>query len=120
MSLVQKHLETAPTCFDSCVGRPKSRPDLDGREDPDRLLLALDDRSDLIRLKFRDSEPGCLLIVEPTTAVARFFQPAIDGIPGNALDSSDGGLVQAFDAESCNLIKSGATMLEPIVRSSRI
>jgi hypothetical protein len=68
---------------------PKPRPDLDGGEDPRWLLLSLDDRSDLVGLKFRGPEPGCFFIIEVTAAVARFFQPAIDGIPGNALDSSD-------------------------------
>ena len=82
--------------------------------------LVLDDRSDLVGLKFRDPEPGCFLIVEATAAVARFFQPAIDGIPSDALDSGDSGLVQAFDAESRNLIKGGAAMLKPIVRSPGI
>ena len=95
---------------------PKPRPDIDGCEDPDRLLLALGDRSDLVGLKLRGPEPGCVLIVEATTGVARFFQPAIDSIPADVLDSGDRRLVQAFDAQSRNLIKGGAAVLEPIVR----
>jgi hypothetical protein len=95
---------------------PKPRPDLDGGEDPCRLLLSLDDRSDLVGLKLRGPEPGCFFIIEATAAVARFFQPAIDGIPSEALDSGDSGLVHAFNAESRNLIKGGAAVLKPIVR----
>jgi len=79
-------------------------------------LFTLDDRSHLVGLKLRGPEPGCLLIVEATAVVARFFQPAIDSIPADVLDSGDSRLVQAFDAESRNLIKGGAAMLEPIVR----
>ncbi|HEX3471406.1 MAG TPA: hypothetical protein VHT28_09495, partial [Silvibacterium sp.] len=74
-----------------------------------------DDRSDLVGLKFRDPEPSCFLIVEATATVVRFFQPAIDSIPADALDSGDGRLVQAFDAEGRNLIKGSAAMLNPIV-----
>src|SRR5262245_50608674 len=85
--------------------RPQSGPDLDGREDPDRLLFTLSDRSDLVGLKFGGPEPGCFLIVEATAAVAGFFQPAIDCIPTDTLDARDSRLVQAFDAESRNLIK---------------
>ena len=99
---------------------PKPRPDLDGCEDPDRLLLILDDRSDLVGLKLRGPEPGCFLIVEATAVVARFFQPAIDSIPADVLDSGDSRLVQAFDAESRHLIKGGAAVLEPIVRRPSI
>jgi hypothetical protein len=97
---------------------PKPRPDLDGGEDPCRLLLRLDDRSDLVGLKLRGPEPGCFFIIEATTAVARFFRPAIDSIPGNALDSGDSGLSHAFNAESRNLMKGGPAVLKPIGFSS--
>ena len=63
--------------------RPKSGPNLNGCEDPGRLLLSLDDRSDLVGLKFDGAEPGCFLIVEATAAVAGFFEPAVDGIPAD-------------------------------------
>jgi hypothetical protein len=79
-----------------------------------RLLLTLDDHSDLVGLKLRGPEPGCLFIIEATATVSRFFQPAIDGIPSEALDSGDRGLVHAFNAESRNLIRSGAAVLKPI------
>ena len=36
--------------------RPKPRPDVDHNENPDPLLLAPHDGSDLIRLKLRDGE----------------------------------------------------------------
>jgi hypothetical protein len=91
--------------------------DLDGREDPGRLLLTLNDRSDLVGLKLGGPEPVYSLIVEATTAVAGFLQPAIDGIPADACDPGNRRLVQAFDAESRHLIKGSAPMLESIVRS---
>src|SRR5262249_20494495 len=100
--------------------RPKSGPDLDGCEDPDRLLLTLDDRSDFVGLNLHCVEPGYFLSVEAAAAVARFFQPAIDRIPADALDAGDSRLVQAFDAETRDLIKGGAAMLKPIVRTARI
>ena len=100
--------------------RPQSGPDLDGCKDPGRLELTFDDRSDLVGLKLRGLEPDCCFIVEATAAVARFFQPAINRIPADVLDAGDSRLVQAFDAESGNLIKSGAAMLKPIVRSPGI
>ena len=37
-------------------------------------------------------------------------------VPGDALDSSDGRLVQAFDTESGDFIKGSATVLEAIIR----
>src|SRR5262249_334836 len=77
-------------------------------------------RSDLVGLKFRGPEPGCFSIVEATAAVARFFQPAIDRIPTDALDAGDSRLVQTFDAETRNLIKGGAAMLKTMVRAPRI
>jgi hypothetical protein len=40
--------------------RPKSRPNLDGCEDPGRLLLSLDDRPDLVGPKFRALNPVVL------------------------------------------------------------
>jgi hypothetical protein len=42
--------------------------------------------------------------------------PAMDRIPGDALDSSDGRLVQTLDTEGGDFIKGGATVLESIIR----
>ena len=67
--------------------RPKPRLDFDGSEDPDRLLLTPDDGSDLVGLKLRDGEPRYFLIVKATTTAACSFQPAIDSVPGDSLDS---------------------------------
>jgi hypothetical protein len=38
-------------------------------------------------------------------------------IPGNALDSSDGRLIQALDTERGNLIKDRTPVLESMIRS---
>src|SRR5262249_8305240 len=99
---------------------PQSGPDFDGGEDPGRLLLTLNEGPDLVGLKLRGLESRYFLIVEATTAVVRFFQPAIDRIPADALDAGYRRLVQAFNAESCHLIKGSASVLKSIVRSSRI
>src|SRR5262249_43292731 len=71
----------------------------------------------LVGLKLGGPEPGCFLIVEATAADAGSFQPAVDRIPADALDAGNSRLVQAFDAKSGDLIKSGAAMLKSIVRS---
>jgi hypothetical protein len=65
--------------------RPKTRPDFDRGEDPDVLFLALDDRSNLIRLKLRDGDSRYLSIVKPATKGSCFFQPAMNAIPGDSL-----------------------------------
>ena len=65
-------------------------------------------------------EPGHFLIVESMRPIACFFQPAIDGIPGDALNSRDRGLIEAFDTKSGNLVKGRSPMLESIVKCSRI
>jgi hypothetical protein len=96
--------------------RPKPRPDVDHNENPDRLFPAPNDRSDLVCLKFLNREPIYFLIVKETTAGSCFFQPAMDCIPGKALEASDGGLVHAFDTEGGNSIKGGATVLQSIIR----
>jgi hypothetical protein len=42
----------------------------------------------------------------------------VDCIPGNSLDASDGRFVHPFDAESRDLIKDCAPVLESIVPGS--
>jgi hypothetical protein len=79
-------------------------------------LLATDDGTNLVSLQLLHSQardPSC---VESMTRVAGPFEPAIDGIPGDLLDASNGGLVQAFDAEGGDLVEGRATMLESMVR----
>ena len=60
--------------------RPKSRPDLQRSEDPDRLILATDDRSDLVCLELRDLQSRGPSVVKSTTRISCPFQPAIDRI----------------------------------------
>jgi hypothetical protein len=97
---------------------PKPRPDVDHNENPDRLFPAPNDRSDLVCLKLRDGESLYISIVEATTTAGCFFQPAMNRIPGNSLDSSDGGFVQTFDTEGGDFIKDRTPMLESIVRGT--
>jgi hypothetical protein len=103
----------APTP-DNCR-RPESRPDVDHGEDPDRLFLAPDNRFDLVCLKLYRGQPSYFSIAEATTPSGCSFQPAMDRMPGNSLDSSDGRLIQALDTEGGDFIKRGATVLESIV-----
>jgi hypothetical protein len=89
--------------------RPESRPHLYHTEDPDWSFLASDDRSDLVCLKLLDGEPIYFSIVEATTPDSGFFQPAMNRIPGNSLDSSNGGFAHPFDAQGSDFIKGGAS-----------
>jgi hypothetical protein len=52
---------------------PKPRPDIDHDKDPHRLLLAPDDRSDLVRLKFSSGGPSHFSITETTTPAGCSF-----------------------------------------------
>ena len=89
-----KHLETGPACCGSFVSRPpwrskaETRPRL--REDPDRLLLAPDDRSYLVCLKlYVTASPVVLRSLKRRQETGGPFQPAMDRIPGDSLHSSD-------------------------------
>jgi hypothetical protein len=78
-------------------------------EDPNGLFLAVDDRTDLIRLKLCDRDSIHSSIVEAATRADSFLDPAMDGIPGDLLYPSNRGLVQALDAEGGDLIEGRAT-----------
>ena len=100
--------------------RPKSRPDFDRGEDPDRLLLAPDDGSDLVSLEFRNGKSSNVSIVESTTIVRCFFEPAGYGIPSNLLDSGNRGFVHTLDAESSDFIEGSSAMLEAVIDGAPI
>jgi hypothetical protein len=57
-----------------------------------------------------------LHIDSPETPAGCFFQPAVNRVPGNSLDSSDRGLIQTFDTESSHLIKDRTPVLKSIIR----
>jgi len=84
-------------------------------KDPDRVLLAPDDRADLVCLKLHDGKSRCPSIVEATTGTGGPFEPAINRIPGESLHSSDRRLIQPFDAESRDFIKGRAPVLESMI-----
>ncbi len=46
------------------------------------------------------------------------FPTAMNCIPDNPLDSSDGGLVHTLDTESCNFIKGASPVLESMIEGS--
>jgi hypothetical protein len=52
--------------------RPQAGPDLDGGKDPDRLVLTLNEGSDLIGLKLRGPEPCYFFVVETTVQSLAF------------------------------------------------
>jgi hypothetical protein len=90
------------------------RPTLDGGEDPDWWLPAADDASNLICLKLGEGESSRFSIVKPTAQARCLLEPAMDGIPGDALYSSDRRLIQTLNAEGCDFIEGCATVLEPM------
>ena len=84
------------------------------------MILAADQRADLIRLQLADLNPDDNLMIEATGRTRGFFQTAIHGIPGNLLDASDGRLVHTLDAHSGDFIESGSAMLEPVIDSATV
>jgi len=102
--------------FADYARRPQPGPDVDHNEDPDRLLLAPHDGSDLVGLKFYDGKSVYFQIIEPTTAGGCPLQPAMNSVPADSVDSSNGRLVEAFDTEGGDSIKRGAAVLESIIR----
>ena len=75
----------------------------------------MNDRTNLICLKLRDGDSRYFPIVKPATKGSYFFQPVMNGIPGDSLYTSYSRFVQALDAERGDLIESCATVLEPMV-----
>jgi hypothetical protein len=67
-------------------------------------------------LEFHSRESLNFSITKPPAAGACLLQPAMNRIPGNSFDSSDGGLVEAFHAESGHFIKGGATVVKSVIR----
>ena len=91
---------------------PKPRPDFKDNKDPDSLLLASDNRLDLIGLKFHEGESSYFPIIELSAPGGYSLQPAMHRIPRDLFDSSNGGLVQTLDTEGGNFIKRGPAVLE--------
>jgi len=96
--------------------RPKPRRDVDHYEDPDLLLFASDDCSDLIGLKFRDGKTFNFSMTKSATASGCSFQPAMNCIPGDLLGSSNSRLIEAFDTEGGDLVKDDTPMMDSIIR----
>jgi hypothetical protein len=48
------------------------------------MFFVADDRPNLVCLKLNGGESNYFSIVEPTTKMGCFFEPSIDGIPGDA------------------------------------
>jgi hypothetical protein len=56
--------------------------------------------------------------IEPATPSSRSFEPTMHCVPCDLFDSSDGGLVGSFNAESRHFIEGSTTVLESMIRSS--
>jgi hypothetical protein len=82
------------------------------------LLLVSHNGSDFVRLKFRSRKSLYLSTIEPATPGSRSFEPTMHCVPGDLFDSSDGGLVEAFNAESRHFIEGSTTVLESMIRCS--
>jgi hypothetical protein len=106
----------AVASFANCRRRPKPTRDVDHNEDPDLLVFASDDCSDLVGLKFRDGKALNFLMTKAATAGSCSFQPTMNRIPSDSLDSSNSRLIEAFDTEGGDSVKRGPPMVESIIR----
>ena len=111
-------LRVAITAFANHCRWPKSRPNVEDHEDPERPLLPSHEGLDFIGLKLGQGESPDSLMIEPATPGGCSFQPAMYRIPGDFFDSSNGGLVLTLDTEGGNFIKRGAAVLESMIRSA--
>ncbi len=101
--------------------RPETRPDFNGSEDPNRRMpIPTDHCADLIGLQFADWDLRNPLVGESATGGSGFLQPAIRRVPGNLLDSGNGGFIHALNAESGDFIKRSSTMLESVINSASV
>ena len=66
-------------------------------------------------MKLHHRESFYFSVVETTAPDPSSFQPAMNRIPRNSLDSSNGGFAHPFDAQGSDFIKGGATVLESII-----
>jgi len=106
----------AVASFANCRRRPKPSRDVDHNEDPDLLVFASDDCSDLVGLKFRDGKALNFLTTKSATAGSCSFQPTMNRIPGDTLDSSNSRFVHTLDTEGGDSVKRGPPMVESIIR----
>ena len=79
--------------------RPKARGDVERREDPHDVILPSGERSNLVRLDFRDIELLDVCVIELPTVQSGSLEPSVHGVPAESFDPGDRELADAFDAE---------------------
>ena len=84
---------------------------IEGRENPDSVLLVTEERTNFVGLKLRDVQVLDRLVVKSPTAHSGLLQPPIDGIPGQLLDARDCRLVHPFDTQGHDIVEDATTML---------
>src|ERR1019366_92734 len=101
--------------------RPKSRPHVDGDKDPARgLFFSADHRTNLIDLQLPNDNLRNRLIVESTARLGCSLQPTINCVPGNLFDSRNGRFIDSFDAETGDLVKGFAAVMESVINSPAV
>ena len=104
-----------PRLVDDDGRRPQARPDIEGCENPDRIILATDDRANLIGLKLGDTEVSDGLIVESPTTGRSPLEPSRDRVPASSLQPRNDGLADTLNAERRDFVKSASTVLEAVI-----
>ncbi len=96
----------------------RAGPAFDASEDPQRAVLAGDERPDLIGLKLADRVVLGHKVVELPRGLRSSFEPTGDGVPGDALDPGDCGLADFVRAHEGDFVEGLSSALETIVGGS--
>ena len=99
-------------------GDPESGPHFQVGQYPDHPLLCSNESPDLIGLKLTDDEAFQHPIAEPGSACSRRFEPAGDGAPGHALDSSHSRYRKPVDTHVDDFIEQRPGFVQPIIGCS--
>ncbi len=85
--------------------RPEPGPDVDAREHPRLLLAALNERVQLVELKIDKVVPAQVPRVEAASDCRGQLQPASNRVSGEALETRNGGLVDALDVQGRDAVE---------------
>jgi len=100
---------------------PKTRPKLDGGENPHRRMsMTTHQGANLVGLQLSNRDFGNCLMVESTARSSGLFQPPIHGVPSNLLGSGNRGFIQTLDAQSSNFVEHNAPVLDPMIDGARV
>lgn len=98
--------------------RPKARPDIHGGKDPWSTLFGSSKGTDFIGLDLSDIHFPCVVLIKLLAGFCCFFQPSMNRVPSNRLDSGYGWFVNAFNTQTGHLIELRSGMLYSEIRSS--